>query len=143
MIYDPFRIIFQAQYSLYINNARKLSLTFVKSTNMSKLAILCCPLGQQKYFKQLSRTKSILQDQFQILWPNGQHQRAHQLMMVLIIKGNGIFLSWCIYEEYCVLKRIVFKKNPKQVVHYARRATYMLKCFFFCQMDNIRGPYSS
>ena len=43
---------------------------------------------------------------------------------------HNIFISWCIYEEYCVLKRIVFKKNPKKVINYARRANYMLKWAF-------------
>ena len=35
------------------------------------------------------------------------------------------------------------QKNPKQVINNNRRATYMLKCVFLGQMENIRGCIGS
>ena len=57
--------------------------------------------------------------------------------MVHIYKGDGIFQSWCMVEEYFA------QNDTKQVLKYAHRATYVFKMAFFGLMDNIRGHIHS
>ena len=48
-----------------------------------------------------------------------------------------------IFSYYGVwLRSVVSKKNPKRVMNYARRATFMLQRSVFGLMDTVRGPIS-